>query len=218
MRGHFVENGFQKPGIVEEVIASSPLLDLVMSRRSATLLTEPGPSREQLERILLAAGTVPDHGLLRPYRFVVAEGEGRARFGDALASVAAGRRPDAPPTLFEKVRAKAFRSPALVVLVASPKPGKIEIWEQNATAACAGYALVLAAHALGVGAVWKSVPFTKGPALTEALGLSETEEMLGWVHLGTEARPDARSGAAARAPLDLGAAVTVLDGTSRKGW
>ncbi|MCW5834156.1 MAG: nitroreductase [Labilithrix sp.] len=190
-------------------------LDFVLSRRSATKLDAPGPSREQLEQVLLAAGAVPDHGLLRPFRFVIAEGDGRARFGDALAAAAAERRPEAPAALLEKVREKAFRSPTVVVLIASPKAGKIETWEQHATAACAGYAIVLAAHALGVGAVWKSVPFTKGKALTETLGLDENEEMLGWIHLGTATREGELS---PRAPLALGEIASVLDGAGRRPY
>ena len=191
------------------------LLELVFSRRSAAALVEPGPTREELERVLLAAGTVPDHGLLRPFRFVVVVGEGRARFGDALAATAAERRPDLAPAGLEKTRAKAFRSPTIVVLIASPKSGKIETWEQHATAACAGYAIVLAAHALGIGAVWKSVPFTKGHALTETLGLTDGEEMLGWIHLGRRAREEVLP---ARKPLPLAELVSVLDGEGRKPY
>ena len=103
------------------------LLDLILSRRSAAALAAPGPTREELDQVLLAAGTVPDHGLLRPFRFVVVEGEGRARFGDALAATAAERRPDLPPAGLEKIRAKAIRSPTIVVLIASPKSGKISL-------------------------------------------------------------------------------------------
>jgi len=161
------------------------LLDLVSSRRSATILVEPGPSPSQLEGMLRAAGSVPDHGLLRPFRFVIAEGEARGTFGDALAAVAAELSPDAPAARLQKVRDKAFRSPALIAVVFSPKAGKIERWEQSATAACAGYAVILAAQALGVGAVWKSVPFTKGRAFCEILGFTEDEELLGWIHVGT---------------------------------
>ncbi len=161
------------------------LLDLVSSRRSATMLVEPGPSSSQLGAMLRAAGSVPDHGLLRPFRFVIAEGEARGTFGDALAAVAGELSPGTPEARLQKVRDKAFRSPALLALVFSPKPGKIERWEQSATAACAGYAVLLAAQALGVGAVWKSVPFTKGRAFSEILGFTEDEELLGWIHLGT---------------------------------
>ncbi|MBX3203764.1 MAG: nitroreductase [Labilithrix sp.] len=196
-------------------MSDSTLLDLVLSRRSAAALVEPGPTREELDRILLAAGAVPDHGLLRPFRLVVAEGEGRARFGDALAATAAEHRPSMPAVGLEKVRAKALRSPTLVVLIASPKPGKIEVWEQNATAACAGYAIVLAAHALGVGAVWKSVPFTKGKALTETLGLADGEEMLGWIHLGRAAREEELP---PRKPLALADVASVLDAGGRRPY
>ena len=191
----------------------SAFLDLMTSRRSPGALVEPGPTPDELARVLLAAGAVPDHGLLRPFRFVIADGEGRACFGDALAASAAEHRPAMPAVGLEKVRAKAFRSPTLVVLIASPKPGKIEIWEQNATAACAGYAIILAAHALGIGAVWKSVPFTKGKALTEALGLSDTEEMLGWIHLGRPAKEDS---VPVRKPLVLGDVASVLYVDGRK--
>lgn len=166
-------------------VAAPSLLDLVSSRRSATLLVEPGPSSGQLKSILSAAGSVPDHGLLRPFRFVIAEGEARGTFGDALAGVAAELSPGAPAVRLQKIRDKAFRSPTLLALVFSPKPGKIERWEQSATAACAGYAVLLAAQSVGVGAVWKSVPFTRGAALSQALGLTEEEELLGWIHLGT---------------------------------
>jgi nitroreductase len=147
-----------------------------------------------------------------PYRFAIVEGEGRAAFGDALARVALARKPELSAAALDGVRAKAQRSPAIIVLIASPKPGKVEIWEQHATAACAGYAITLAAHALGIGAVWKSVPFTRGAALTELFQLSDAEEMLGWIHLGTRAGGETE---ASRPVPDLAAITTVLDGVTR---
>ena len=151
-------------------------LALLLSRPAISTLGAPGPTRAQLDQLLLAAGTVPDHGRLRPYRFAIIEGDGRAAFGDALARAAAERKPGLSEGALDAMRAKAFRSPTSIAVIASPKPGKIERWEQHATAACTGYAIVLAAHALGVGAVWKSVPFTRGQALTELLGLTDAEK------------------------------------------
>jgi len=185
------------------------MLDFMLARRSAGALVEPGPTRAQLDKILMAAGTVPDHGRLRPFRFAVVEGAGRAAFGDALARCAHERKPELPASAFDGVRSKAFRSPTIIVLISSPKPGKIEKWEQAATAACTGYAITLAAHALGVGAVWKSVPFTRGKALVELFGLGDAEEMLGFIHLGTPSEPD---GPVVRPVLDLTACTTILDG------
>ena len=191
----------------------APLLDLVLARRSPPVLTEPGPTRPELARILAAAGTVPDHGSLRPFRFVVVEGDGRAAFGDALARTAAEHRPGMPAAGLDKIRGKALRSPTLIAVIASPRNQKIERWEQYATAACAGYAVVLAAHAIGVGANWKSVPFTRGAALTDVLGLTADEEMLGWIHLGRASEADPP---APRAPLALADVVTILDGAGQR--
>ncbi len=184
-----------------------PLLDFLYARRSASALGPPGPSDEQLKLILSAAGTVPDHGQLRPFRFVVVSDGGRDVFGQALAAAALEHKPQLTPQALDAVRAKAQRSPTLIVLIVSPKPGKIEAWEQKAAAACSGFAIVLAAHALGVGAVWKNVPFTRGQALTKLLGLGAEEEMLGWIHLGTSLKDPA----AARPPLDWSSVTTLLD-------
>ena len=188
-------------------------LEFLLSRRSASALGLPGPTPDQIEHMLVAAATVPDHGLLRPFRFAIVEGDGRIALGHALAAAAEEARPGLPEAKLEGMRAKTLRSPTMIVIIASPKPGKVETWEQHATAACAGYAITLAAHALGVGAVWKSVPFTKGKALGEVLGLTETEEMLGWIHLGTttlEASP--------RAAIDLSQLATVIDGAGRRAF
>jgi nitroreductase len=182
------------------------LVDVMLSRRSLAALAEPGPTPEQLDRILRAATTVPDHGNLRPYRFVVVSGEQRARFGDALASAAAARRPDLPDEIRTKVRTKAFVAPTLIALVAAPRPGsKIETWEQVASAACCGYAMVLAAHGLGLGAMWKSTPFQRGGDLDGLLGLGADDALLGWVNLG---QPNGTP--PARKELDLGSLAAEL--------
>lgn len=182
-------------------------LELLLSRRSATTLEAPGPTEEQLALLLAAAGTVPDHGQLRPFRFAVVSGEGREAFGRALATSAQDLNPSLADAKLDGIRSKAFRSPTSVLLIASPKPGKIEKWEQLATAACAGYSVVLAAHALGIGAVWKSVPFTRGKGLIDLLSLNPSEELLGWIHLGRSTQEPS-----ARAPLDVAALTTVIDG------
>lgn len=161
-------------------------IDVILSRRSHAALVEPGPSAAQLTQILQAATTVPDHGSLRPYRFLVARGAGRARVGEALVGAMREARPEAPEAALAKTREKAFAAPTQVLLIASPHVGhKIAEWEQLATAACTGYAIALAAHALGLGAVWKNAPFDRGAALCSLLGLAPHERLLGWINVGT---------------------------------
>jgi nitroreductase len=171
-----------------EVIAT--LLD----RRSTAALVEPGPTPAQIDTILRAATTAPDHGRIRPWRFVVVTGEARQRFADALEDGGVTRDAEIPDTARAKLRSKAFVAPTLVAVVAAPRPHKVERWEQVASAACTGYAMVLAAHALGLGAMWKSVPFRTGPLLQQVLGMGDDDELLGWVLLGTPSDPGSTTG------------------------
>ena len=68
-------------------------------------------------RLLTAAARVPDHGKLEPWRFVVLEGAGRARFAAAIRAraEAAGQDADKGALAFEQ-------APMAVAVVASPKP------------------------------------------------------------------------------------------------
>lgn len=194
--------------------SNDPVLTFLLTRRSGVELVEPAPSDAQLATMLQAAASAPDHGGMRPYRFVIVRGAGRDRFGDALAAAAAEARPGVPAEAFAKVRNKAFKAPLLVVVIAAQQAGgKAEPWEQSATAACAGFAVVLAANALGVGAVWKSSPFMRGRALVHVLGLGPDESALGWINLGRELAP-----AEARRAPDVSALATVLDGDARRAW
>jgi len=177
-----------KPVVIART-ASTEAIDVILSRRSNAALVEPGPTEQQLAQILRAGTTVPDHGALRPYRFLVSEGDARERVGDALAGAMREARPDAPPEALEKVRAKAFAAPLQVLLIASPRVGHpIAEWEQLASASCTGYAIALAAHALGLGAAWKNAPFDRGQALCTMLGLQPHERLLGWINIGRIAR------------------------------
>ena len=60
-------------------------LELLLSRDSALRLAAPGPDQAALEKILQSAVRSPDHGRLRPWRFVVIPEEARSRFGETLA-------------------------------------------------------------------------------------------------------------------------------------
>jgi nitroreductase len=88
-------------------------------------------------------------------------------------------------------------------------------WEQVASAACLGYAMVLAAHQLGLGAMWKSIPFTNGDALGRVLDLEAHDRFLGWVNIGHVA--DDVGATRPRPSVDTGAVVRHLDpkGTPR---
>jgi nitroreductase len=177
-------------------------LELLLARRSAPALVEPPPSEAELETILHAATTVPDHGTLRPWRFVVVTGDARKRFGDALAASVRQARPDSPPEALVKPRLKAFVAPLFVVIVFSPRDdGKTPEWEQMISAGLTGYAMLLAAEALGLAAGWKSSHHLKGDDLRELLHLGPDERILGWINLGH--MPDKVAAGLAEKPREL---------------
>lgn len=155
-------------------------LTLLAKRRSTKIahFAEPGPSAAQVDTLVRLAARVPDHGKLGPWRFVVFEGEGRARGGAALADAAPERGAFAS-NFFQ-------RAPACVMVISSVKPHpKIPDWEQTLSSAAACQTLLIAAHATGFAACWITEWPTYDPAARAALGLAEDERIAGFVFLGT---------------------------------
>jgi nitroreductase len=180
----------------------------IVSRRSIVALDAEEPTAEELEAMLTAATTVPDHGTLRPWRLVVIRGEARAVFGDALAEAAREADAQLRPDAADRLRLKAFAAPMLIAIVARVEPeAKVAVWEQAASAACSGYAITLAAHHLGLSAIWKSTSFRNGAALRQVLDMREQDQFLGWVNVGRETSPRT---ARPRPPVDLTPIVRVL--------
>jgi nitroreductase len=189
--------------------APDELLTLLGSRRSGPDRDGTAPDDVQLAAILAAATTVPDHGGLRPWRFVVVRAEGRQRFGDALVAGLVGERgPDLPGSVLAKMRGKALAAPAQIVLIASPRAGSnVPVWEQVASASCTGFAVVLAATALGLGAVWKSAAVLHTDPVRAFFGAGADEQLLGWINVGTAVG----EGVADRPVPELGELVTVVE-------
>jgi nitroreductase len=154
------------------------------------------PEPEDLVRILDAATTVPDHGGLRPWRFAVITGSGRERFGAALVEgLVSVKGEGIPEGALTKMRGKAYAAPCAVMVVASPLlESNVPEWEQVVSASCTGYAIVLGATALGLGAVWKSAAVLDTEPVRRLFGLAEHERLLGWVNLGSPGQPSRKKG------------------------
>ena len=165
-------------------------LTALLSRSSASRLVEPAPLGEARERIFRAALRAPDHGHLRPWRFLVVEGEGRARLGAALARAMQRHAPDTAPQALDRLRANPLRAPLLVVLVAhlGAHPKVPEIEQLHSLACAAGY-MLLAAHAEGFGAIWRTGEISYTAERRAELGLAENERVLGFLYLGTPEGP-----------------------------
>jgi nitroreductase len=162
-------------------------IDALLMRRSARALTEPGPDEGALQLMLASATRAPDHGRLRPWRFVVIRPAARARFGELLAEHLRRTQPEAGEEALERERLKAYRAPLIVVVAAHCNPTvKIPAIEQLLSAGAAAHAMMLAASALGFGAMWKTGGAAYDARVKEALGLSADDAIVGFLYFGTE--------------------------------
>jgi nitroreductase len=135
----------------------SSILSLLETRRSGKPreLVGPGPTAEELERILAIAARTPDHGKLHPWRFITVADNQRDPLAALFRAALATEDADALPAKHEKADEFAHHAGQLVVLVSSPiADHKIPLWEQELSCGAAGMNLLHAAHALGYVAGW----------------------------------------------------------------
>ena len=167
-------------------------LAFLLSRRSgsAKRMTGPGPTAAELDMIFEAAARVPDHGKLAPWRFILFEGESRARFGGVLAECFRAANPGAEEERVQFERERFMRAPVVVALISRVREElPIPVWEQILSAGACGMTLVLAAHALGYVANWITEWCAYEPCVQENLGLADNERVAGFIYVGKSAVP-----------------------------
>ena len=162
-------------------------LDMLGARRSVPphLLVEPGPTAGELETLLRLASRVPDHGKLAPWRFIVVQGEARQEIGATIAAAFAADEPAADLDRVAVEGRRLARAPLCVAVVSRARPhAKIPEWEQVMSAGAVCMNLIVAANAMGFGAVWLTEWIAFDRRILDALGLEPDERIAGFVHLG----------------------------------
>lgn len=169
-------------------------LTLLTTRYSSARLTEPAPAGEVLEHIKRAALQVPDHGNLKPWRFIIAEGRAAlSRLGDIFAEAAVEDNPALASELIERARQLPLRAPMVIVCIAKAVVhAKIPLVEQQHSAACSVMAMQQAAFAQGFGGIWRTGAYAQLDFVKQALELGEDDEIVGFLYLGTKAAEPAR--------------------------
>jgi nitroreductase len=166
------------------------VIDTLLSRVSVGALGEPAPDEAQMATIIAAALRAPDHGKLRPWRFIVIRGDARHRLGALFARVLVARDPAALPAVVDKERAKPLRAPLLIAVVARVQANhKIPEAEQLISAGAAAMNMLNAIHALGFGGVLLTGAPAYDPGIHDALGLADAERLVGFVYVGTPTQP-----------------------------
>lgn len=162
-------------------------LDQLLARRSVGPLQEPAPSGADLDAILDAGLRAPDHGRLRPWRFVVVRGGARPAFAERLADAARRRDPVNGAALAERVTAWVMRNPMLIAVGGVVKPGNIPEIEQLLSAGAAAMNMLNALHLLGYGGMWVTGANAYDPAVNALLGFEAPSRLVGFVTAGTPA-------------------------------
>ncbi len=168
-------------------------LELLKLRRSVKPreMTGPGPSPTELETILTIGARVPDHGKLTPWRFIVFEGDARARAGDVIAKVFARKNPGAPAAEIEIEKRRLMDAPLVIGVVSFTRPHpNVPPWEQELSAGASAMNIVTAATALGYGANWLTGWFAFDRDVLEGFGLKADEKLAGFIHIGTVTKPN----------------------------
>lgn len=156
-------------------------------------LAEPGPDAAQLQAILGAAASAPDHHELLPWRFVLVPAGARDRLAEVFATALVERDASATPQQVAQAREKAYRSPLLLLAVVRLRDDDAEIapHERIVSAGCAVQNMLLMAHAQGFGGALTSGKALQSAPLRTLFGLKPDEQALCFVNIGTvvKARP-----------------------------
>jgi nitroreductase len=161
------------------------VLEAIFTRQSFSEVKPDPVPRELIEKLLSAAVQAPNHYKVRPWRFVVLTGAGRERLGDVFAQSFAEKFPNAPTSAREKERAKPLRAPVLIAVgVDKPSEPKVLEIENICAAAAAVENLLLAAHALGLAAKWRTGEIALDPRVKQFLGFAPDQYVITIVYIG----------------------------------
>ncbi len=163
---------------------SAEVLDRLFHRRSAPAptLSLPAPSESEMDLLIKIGFRVPDHGKLGPWRIVRFTPVSKAALVEKLKSLAEARGDKKAVGALQKL---SIPPEALLVISSPVFPHKKPLWEQQLSAAAVCQTLLIAAGALGYGANWITDWYSYDDDAKALLGLTEGENVAGWIFLGT---------------------------------
>jgi len=161
------------------------VLEAIRTRRSIGKCTDEVPDASMIREILEAATWAPNHKQTEPWRFVVLSGDARKGLGEAMgrAAIRATTDPEKGIAAFNSAANKPLRAPYVIAVYTVPNPIVPEVEEIAATAA-AVQNMLLAAHALGLAAMWRTGDLVFTQEVRDFLKMPDEAKMLGTVYVG----------------------------------
>ena len=163
--------------------------EAISTRRSIKRFTSRTVTRDEIETLLAAAVTAPNHRLSQPWRFYVLGPEARHAYGLALGDRKARKveDPAAARALRDSVAAEHRALPAMLVVAVADHENPEIREEDYAATMMAIENLALAAVALGLGTHLKTGAVMSDPAARAAAGVNAHERIVAIVNLGEPA-------------------------------
>jgi nitroreductase len=160
-------------------------LETILTRHSIAKVKPDPVAHETIEKLLQAAVQAPNHYRVRPWRFVVLTGKSREALGEVMALSLKRKNPDMPEAGLELERAKPLRAPVLIAVgVDKPVDPRVLEIENICAAAAAAENLLLAAHAVGLGAMWRTGPAARDPEVKKFLGFEPDQQIISFIYIG----------------------------------
>lgn len=174
-------------------LTDEQLINWIKSRRSIGNLDTPSPTHEQIKAAIACAATAPDHKKLRPWRFIVTEGDARNKLGQALLKAAEEKAAREGDTLSDKTRKKTaelpMRAPVIITVVTHMQAHKkVPPFEQMLSAGSAVQNLILALMAQGYSSVWRTGLLCNEPAVKQYFDVAADDYVTAFVYTGTSPR------------------------------
>jgi nitroreductase len=161
------------------------IMEAIHGRMSAGAMRPDPVSQELIKKLLDAAVQAPNHYKVHPWRFVVLTGDGRKRLGNLMVDILQHKFPDMKTEGLDKERGKPLRSPVIIAVgVDKPTEPKVLEIENICATAAACQNMLLAAHALGLSAHWRTGDMARDPQVKKFLGLSEDQYLIAFLYIG----------------------------------
>ncbi|PHS18175.1 MAG: nitroreductase [Kangiella sp.] len=164
-----------------------PVLETLMSRKSHNKLVAPAPSKTQVEQMMKFALRAPDHASLKPWRYQVFTGQSLIQLGEFFAKASQWEDSELSFDELDKLKSRPLRAPMVIIasvfITEHPKVPEIE---QYLSAGASVQNLLLAAHFMNIGAIWRTDSLCFNRHLMDLLGLKENESIVGFIYLGKE--------------------------------
>lgn len=161
------------------------VFEAIYQRHSQKKVKPDALPRALIEKLLDAAVQAPNHYKVRPWRFVVLMGEARKKLGDIMAASQLDRHPEFPQEAFDKARATPLQAPVVIAVgVDKPTEPKVLEIENICAVAAASQNLLLAAHATGLGAKWRTGEWVHDEKVKEFLGFDADQNVIAFIYIG----------------------------------